>query len=294
MDTPFVPAPLALVTGASSGIGLEVATRLAELGHDLVVTAEDEGVTLVAEGLTAHGRAVRPVRADLTRADGVDALVADVADGGRALDVLVLNAGRGAGGAFLDVPLEDDLATIALDVVAPVRLAKALLPAMVERGAGRVLVTSSVAALMPGPYYATYAAAKAFDLSFAQALRYELRDTGVTVTVLLPGPTDTEFFEAAHMEGTRVAHGGKDDPADVARQAVDGLLAGDEKVVVRSVRARGQAAASAVLSDGAGAALQARFTEPLDEEGEGDGDGDGTTGHGTTQHGTTQHRTTEP
>lgn len=263
MEPEMVPAPLALVTGASSGIGLEIALRLAELGHDLVVTAEDDELTLAADGLRQHGRAVRAVRADLTRPEDVDALVADVVGTGRPLDLLVLNAGTAAGGAFLDVPLEEQLATIALDVVAPVRLAHALVPAMVARGTGRVLVTSSVAALMPGPYYATYAAAKAFDLSFAQALRYELRDTGVTVTALLPGPTDTEFFEQAGMQDTRVAHGGKDDPADVARQAVDGLLKGDEKVVVRSLKARGQAAAGAVLSDGAAAAMHARFTEPL-------------------------------
>ena len=266
MDSTLVPAPLALVTGASSGIGLEIATRLAELGHDLVVTAEDEQLSLVAEGLTQHGRAVRPVRADLTRPAGADTLVAEVRALGRPLDVLVLNAGRGTGGAFLDTALDEHLATIALDVVAPVRLAHALLPAMVERGVGRVLLTSSTGALMPGPYYSTYAAAKAFDLSFAQALRYELRDTGVTVTALLPGPTDTDFFERAGMESSRAAQGGKDDPADVARQAVDGLLAGDEKVVMRSVRARGQAVAGALLSDGAGAALQARMVEPRQDE----------------------------
>ena len=262
----MLPAPLALVTGASSGIGLEVAVRLAELGHDLVVTAEDEDLTLAADGLTGLGRAVLPVRADLTTPDGLDTLVAEATGTGRPLDVLVLNAGTGAGGAFLDVPLQRHLATIEVDVVAPVRLAHALLPAMVARGTGRVLVTSSVAALMPGPYYATYAASKAFVLSFAQALRYELRDTGVTVTALLPGPTDTEFFERADMQDTRVAHGGKDDPADVARQAVDGLLDGKDKVVVRSLRARGQAAAGALLSDGAAAAMHARFTEPLDDQ----------------------------
>jgi len=266
MGTDLAPAPLALVTGASSGIGLEIAARLAELGHDLVVTAEDEELALAADGLTRYGRAVRAVRADLTEPAGADALVADVTGTGRPLDVLVLNAGSGAGGAFLDVPLDRHLETIALDVVAPVRLARALLPAMVARGVGRVLVTSSVAALMPGPYYATYAAAKAFDLSFAQALRYELRDTGVTVTVLLPGPTDTDFFEHAGMADTRAGRGGKDDPADVARQAVDGLLAGDDKVVVHSVRTRLQRTVGALLSDGAGAAVQARFTEPLDAD----------------------------
>lgn len=265
----LLPAPLALVTGASSGIGLEVAVRLAELGHDLVVTAEDDDLALAAEGLTGQGRAVLPVRADLTTSDGVDALLAQVTGTGRPLDVLVLNAGTGVGGAFLDAPLERHLATIEVDVVAPVRLAHALVPAMVARDVGRVLVTSSVAALMPGPYYATYAASKAFVLSFAQALRYELRDTGVTVTALLPGPTDTDFFERADMEDTRVAHEPKDDPADVARQAVDGLLAGKEKVVVRSLKTRAQAAAGAVLSDGAAAAMHARFTEPLDEPDEG-------------------------
>ncbi|GIG40249.1 SDR family NAD(P)-dependent oxidoreductase [Cellulomonas phragmiteti] len=267
----MVPAPLALVTGASSGIGLEIALRLAETGHDLVVTAEDDGLALAADGLRQHGRAVRAVRADLRRPEDVEALVVDVVGTGRPLDLLVLNAGTGAGGPFLEVPLEDHLATIEVDVVAPVRLAHALLPAMVARGAGRVLVTSSVAALMPGPYYSTYAAAKAFDLSFAEALRYELRDTGVTVTALLPGPTDTDFFERAGMQDTRVAHSRKDDPADVARQAVDGLLKGDEKVVVRSVLARGQAAAGALLSDGAGAALQARATEPTGSGGPDEG-----------------------
>lgn len=265
----MVPAPLALVTGASSGIGLEVAVRLAELGHDLVVTAEDDGLAIVAEGLTGQGRAVLPVRADLTTPEGVEALVSQVTGTGRPLDVLVVNAGTGAGGAFLDVPLERHLATVSLDVVAPVRLAHGLLPAMVARGIGRVLVTSSVAALMPGPYCATYAASKAFVLSFAQALRYELRDTCVTVTSLLPGPTDTEFFGRADMEETRVAHGPKDNPADVARQAVDGLLEGREKVVVRSLKARVQAAAGAMLSDGAAAAVHARSTEPLDASDEG-------------------------
>jgi short-subunit dehydrogenase len=118
---------------------------------------------------------------------------------------------------------------------------KELLPDMVERGAGRVLITSSVAAVQPGPWYATYAASKAFLLSFAEALRYELEDTGVTVTALMPGPTDTAFFERAGMEGTVVDTQSKDDPADVARDAVDGLMAGDDKVVAGSFRNKLQA-----------------------------------------------------
>ncbi|AEG44202.1 SDR family oxidoreductase [Isoptericola variabilis] len=182
-------------------------------------TGAPHRIAVVAAELALTGARVDAVRADLTTPDGLQALVEAVHAVGRPVDVLVLNAGVANGGAFLDTPLEDDLAVVALDVVAPVHLAKRLVPPMVERGGGRVLVTWSVAATMPGPYYATYAAAKAFGLSFAQALRHELRRTGVTVTALLPGPTDTAFFAAGRMQGTRLARGPKDDPARVARDA---------------------------------------------------------------------------
>ena len=170
------------------------AERFAARGFDLLVTADDADLTLAADGLAQHGTAVRAVQADLTTPDGVAAVLDAVTGTGRPLDVAVLNAGRGDGGPFLEIPLENDLATVELNVVATLRLAKGLLPAMVQRGAGRVLVTSSVGGLMPGPYYATYAASKAFLTSFTEAVRHELKDTGVTLTALLPGPTDTGFF----------------------------------------------------------------------------------------------------
>ncbi|QCB93075.1 SDR family NAD(P)-dependent oxidoreductase [Cellulomonas shaoxiangyii] len=266
--TDLTVRPLALVTGASSGIGLELARELAERGFDLLVTAENPELTLAADGLAQLGTAVRAVQADLTTADGVQTLLDEVAAVARPIDVAALNAGRGDGGAFLEIPLENDLATVQLNIVANVRLAKGILPAMVQRGAGRVLITSSTGGLMPGPGYATYAASKAFLTSFAEALRHELKDTGVTVTALLPGPTDTDFFEQADMVDTVVGQGSKDDPADVARRGVEALLDGKDKVEANTVKARMQSAMAAVLPDTAKAAMHAGMTKPTGEKAE--------------------------
>lgn len=258
------PRPLAVVTGGSSGIGLELARRFAEEGFDLVVAADEPQITLAADALSAAGNAVRAVQADLGTAEGVQALVDAVLATGRPVDALALNAGVGAGGPFVETPLAGDLQVIAVDVVGTVRLAKALVPAMVRRGAGRVLLTSSTASLMPGPYYATYAASKSFVQSFAEALRHEVADSGVTVTALLPGPTDTAFFDRAGMTGTPVGRGPKDDPADVADQAFEAMMDGEDKIEVRSLKARLQTAAAAVLPDRAQAAMHAAFTKPDD------------------------------
>jgi uncharacterized protein len=172
---------LALATGTSSGIGLELARQFVENGFDVVINAEDDELAAAEASLAGNGAEVRAVKADLSTYDGVERLWAAVASGGRPLDAVALNAGVGVNGDFTrDIPLEDDLELIAVNVTAVVHLAKRV-PAMVERGAGRVLIASSVAATMPGPYYttyATYAASKAFLQSFAQAIRFELKDTG--------------------------------------------------------------------------------------------------------------------
>ena len=133
---------------------------------------------------------------------------------------------------------------------------------MVKRGAGRILITSSIAATMPGPYELVYAASKAFDLSFAEGLRYELKDTGVTVTALMPGPTDTNFFERAGMTDTKVAQGTKDDPAQVAKDGFEALMAGKDKVVAGSAKNKVQAAAARVMPDPAKAAMHGKLSEP--------------------------------
>ena len=155
------------------------------------------------------------------------------------------------------------LCLLALNIGSPVHLAKRLVPDMVRRGAGRVLFTSSIASQMPGPYYATYAASKAFIQSFAHALRYELKDTGVSVTALLPGPTDTEFFDRADMTDTKLgASDKKDDPADVARDGFEALMNGDERVVSASLATKLQGRGSRLLPDSAKAAMHARMAEP--------------------------------
>jgi uncharacterized protein len=257
--------PLAVVTGASSGIGRELARQFATNGFDVVVAAEDDELAAAARDLAATGAEIQPVRTDLATFAGVEHLLEAIAATGRAVDAVALNAGVGNGGAFVDVPLAAEERLIDLNIGAAVHLAKRILPDMVRRGAGRVLFTSSVASQLPGPYYATYAASKAFIQSFAQALRYELKDTGVTVTALLPGPTDTEFFERAGMEGTGVDSSGKDDPADVARDGFEALMAGKSQVVAGSVKNKVQAVAAKLLPDQARAATHATMTKPEGE-----------------------------
>jgi uncharacterized protein len=254
---------LALVTGASSGIGLELARQFVENGFDVIITAEDGELAVAESSLAGNGAEVRAVKADLSTYDGVERLWSAVSSVGRPLDAAALNAGIGVNGDFTrDIPLEDDLQLIAVNVTAVVHLAKRVLPAMVERGQGRVLITSSVAATMPGPYYATYAASKAFLQSFAQAIRFELKDTGVTVTALQPGPTDTEFFERAGMEDTKVADANKDDPAEVAKDGFEALMAGKDHVIAGSAKNRAQVAAGKLLPEKARAGLHAAQTKP--------------------------------
>ena len=162
---------------------------------------------------------------------------------------MAINAGVGVGGPFVETELHDHLRLIELNVTGAVHLAHLLLPDMAARGEGGVLFTSSIAATMPGPYMSTYNASKAFLQSFAEALRYELKDAGVTVTALMPGPTDTDFFARAGMEDTRLGQSKKDDPADVAREGFDALMAGKDHVVAGSPKNKIQATAAQVIPD---------------------------------------------
>ena len=252
--------PLAVVTGASSGIGLELTKLFAASDFDLVVAAEDDYIHSVAEGIGAAGVGARAVQVDLATAQGVEELYRSI---GRPVDALVLNAGIGAGGAFAtDTRLEDELKLIDLNVRSTVHLAKRVIPDMVQRGEGRVLLTSSIASTMPGSFQAVYNASKSFVQSFALALREELKDSGVTITSLMPGPTETEFFERANMLDTRVGAGDKDDPADVARQGFDALMTGKERAVSASASTKAQGRLSRLLPDRAKAKIHRRMAEP--------------------------------
>jgi uncharacterized protein len=254
---------LAVVTGASSGIGFELAKVFAEEGYDLIVAAEDEELDAAARELNQVGCGVEAVRVDLSRPEGVEALYERIVANGRPTDALCLNAGIGMGGDFArETDLTQELRLIDLNVRSTVHLAKLALADMTARDAGRVLFTSSVASTMPGAYQAVYNASKSFVQSFAEAIRNELKDTGVTITALMPGPTDTEFFERAEMEDTKVGAGDKDDPAEVAREGFEALMAGKEKVVAGSLKNKLQTAVAGVIPDSTKAEMHRRMAEP--------------------------------
>jgi uncharacterized protein len=248
--TDVTDRPLAVVTGASSGIGYELARELTERDFDVLVVAENDEVTRVPGKLERPGVQVTAIRADLTKPSEVDGLAEKITALARPVDVLAVNAGVGVSGGFVrGTVLEDQLAVVDLNVRSAVQLTKRLLPAMVDRGSGRVLFTSSIAATSPGPFQAVYHGSKAFLQSFAQGLREELRGTGVTVTAAMPGPTETRFFERAGMLDTKLGTGRKDSAAEVASQAVAATLAGKDHVVTGSLRNKVQSVLGRVVPD---------------------------------------------
>jgi uncharacterized protein len=254
--------PLALVTGGSSGIGLELAKQFVEHGFDLLINAEDGGLDTVAVQLSSTGASVQPIRADLRTIEGVERLWEQIAATGRPLDVAALNAGVGEGGPFLETDLSAELEIIDVNVRSTVALAKRVLRAMAARDEGKVLITSSIASTMPGSFQAVYNASKSFLQSFTEALQNELKDTGITITSLMPGPTETNFFDRAHMDDTKVGQMKKDDPAEVAKQGFEALMKGKETIVASSMKTKTQAAMNKVLPDKVKASAHRRMAEP--------------------------------
>jgi short-subunit dehydrogenase len=258
-----VSQPRALVTGASSGIGLAIARRLAAEGYDLVVCAEDPSIHHRRAELERNGVEVTPVRADLRDPAAVDDLYS-IASAPGALDVVALNAGVGVGGGtFGQTSLQNHLDVVRLDVVSTVQLAGLVIPDLVRRRAGRLLFTASLVAEMAGPYQTTYNASKAFVANFAAGLRYELKHSGVTVTTLLPGPVQTAFFARAGMGDTALGRMGKEQPDLVARQAVRALLRGRSTVIGGRLIALPSAALITALPQPARTWLQALLSRPV-------------------------------
>jgi uncharacterized protein len=239
----------------------ELARVLAANGFDLILAAEDPRIEEAAVRLREHGGAVRPVQVELRTAAGVDELYRTCAATGP-VDVAALNAGVGRGGPFIENDLTDEVAIIDLNITSTVRLAKKLLPEMVRRGEGRVLVTSSIASMMPGTYQAVYNASKSFLQSFTEAVAEELREEPVTITSLMPGPTETEFFHRAEMDDTQVGSSSKDDPAQVAEQGFRALMAGKDKIVAGSAGTKAQGVMSDVLPDRLKAVMHRRMAAP--------------------------------
>jgi short-subunit dehydrogenase len=254
----------ALITGASSGIGAAIARQLAAYGFDLVICAEDAAIHR-SRAQVETGVEVTPVRVDLRDPGAVQNLYA-VAAADQPLDALVLNAGIGVGGGtFTETSLPDHLAVVDLNIRSTVQLAGLIAPGMVQQGAGRILITSSLVASMAGPYQTTYNASKAFLASFAAGLRYELRRTGVTVTTLLPGPVQTGFFARAGMANTLLGRMGKEDPELVGRQAVRAMLRGRPSVVGGRMVSIPAAGLIAVLPPSVRTRLQAMLSRPARE-----------------------------
>jgi uncharacterized protein len=253
----------AVVTGASSGIGFELARQCLEHDFDVLICAESAEIERAAAQLGAAGRLVIPFQADLATYDGVERLYQAILDQHRPVDALLLNAGIGVNGEFVKTDLAAELMSIALNCNHTVHLSKRVLPGMLSRGQGRILITGSVVSTSPSPYQAVYGATKAFVMSFGEAVRHEVKDTGVTVTVLQPGVTDTKFFERADMLDTQIGKADKkDDPALVARQGFEAMMTGKDSVLAGSLKTRIGGLMNEVLPETVKAAEVAKRSRP--------------------------------
>jgi short-subunit dehydrogenase len=258
---------LAVVTGASSGIGFNLAKVFAENGFDLIIGSAGERLDDAASELQRLGASVKAIQADLATYDGVDEFWSGVEADGRKVDAVAINAGVGVGGLFVETDLKKEINLVRLNVEGTVHLAKHAVKKLVGQGEGRILITASIASEMVAPREAVYAASKAFDLSFARSLRYELEDTGVTVTALQPGPTDTDFFHRAGMDNTKVGSEGKkeSDPYDVAKQGYEALMAGKDHVYSASMKTKLEGALAGVAPDSVKASMHEKQAKPLDQ-----------------------------
>ena len=258
---------LAVVTGASSGIGYNLAKVFAENGFDLVIASNDDRLEKARADFEAMGVQVKAVEADLATYEGVKTFWREVESMGRPVDAAAVNAGVGVGGLFAETDLDEEINLVRTNVEGTVHLTKYVVQHMVKRGQGRILITASIASERVAPREAVYAASKAFDLSFAKSLRAELEDTGVTVTALQPGPVDTDFFHRAGMDNTQVGQEGKKDsePYDVAKQGYEALMKGEKHVYAADLKTKIEGAMANITPDAVKAAMHEKMAKPLDK-----------------------------
>lgn len=263
-STSTSPSGTVLVTGASKGIGREIARNFAHRGHPVIIVATDQAEldAVASEMQQEAGVNVRPIAQDLQAPDAAEKLIRTIDAAGMEIEILVNNAGLGQHGNYWEIPLERDLEMLRVNVEAPLRLTKAILPRMLSRGHGRILNTASIAGFEPGPTLAVYHATKAFVLSWTEALATELEGKGITVTALCPGPVDTDFFPKADMVQTRAfQQANVMGPMEVAEVAVDACLKG-ERVIVPGAANKVSAASRRVM----GEHLQSHKNEKLYED----------------------------
>jgi short-subunit dehydrogenase len=257
--------PLAVVTGASSGIGYELAKLCAANNYDLVIAADRPEIAEAASAFQQdYGAKVDYLLVDLSTTEGVDQLISLIGD--RPVDALLANAGHGLGHAFLDEDFDQARHVVDTNITGAIYLAHRIGRQMRARDKGRILFTGSIAGLMPGTFQAVYNGTKAFVDSFAWALRNELKDTGVTVSCLMPGATDTDFFHRAGLNDTKIGQSKKDDPADVAKTGFDAMMKG-EGDVVHGLKNKVQAAVAAVTPQSRLAEMHRDMAEPGSGEG---------------------------
>jgi hypothetical protein len=257
------PDSIALVTGASAGLGRDFARLLAADGRGVALVArrKDRLVALADELEAEHGVRTMVVAADLTEPNAPREVVDAITGAGLSVDVLINNAGFGSNGPFVDQEAARELDMVAVNVSAVVHLTRLLLPAMLERGQGRILNIGSTAGFQAGPYMATYYASKAFVNHFSEALAHEVAGTGVTVTVSCPGPVATEFGSIAGNDQSRLFKGGGASSAQVAREAYRAMLAG-KRMIVHGLRNKAAVHGSRLLPRGAVQRIAARLNEP--------------------------------
>jgi len=251
--------PFAIVTGASTGIGFELAKRCATEGYSLLIAADEPEIEQAAASLREAGTQVEALQADLATTEGVDKLYS--AAKGRPVDALLANAGRGLGHAFLDQDFDKARRVVDTNITGTVYLIHKVGNDMRRRNSGRILIVGSIAGFTPGSFQAVYNGTKAFLNSFSFALREELRDTKVTVTCLMPGATDTEFFRRAEMLDTAVGTADKDDPAKVANDGFEAMIKG-EGDVVSGLKNKLQTTAANVTPAGVLASQHRKMAEP--------------------------------
>jgi len=258
----------ALVTGASSGIGYELAKELANRDYDLIVASAGPRLAPAAEEFRNFGIQVIEANFDLTKREGVNDLWRKVEEVGRPVDVACINAGVGVGGFFDETELDAELNMIELNCASTVQLAKHVVKQMKTLHAGRILFTASIAGEMVAPREAVYAATKAFVLSFAHSLRFELKDTGVVVTALQPGPTDTDFFHRAGMDNTEVGQKGKTESkaSDVARQGIEALMDGKDHVYAASAKTKLEGMMANMIPGNVKGAMHEKMAKPVEDK----------------------------
>lgn len=252
----------AVVTGASAGIGYELAKVFAQNGFDLLIVSGSERINQAAQDIRAAGVNVEALDANLATHEGVHKLLSAIQAGGRPLDAAAINAGVGVSGRFVETDLAEELNMVALNVTSTLHLAKYVVKEMVTRGSGRILFTASIAGTMPTPYQAVYGATKAFVRSLSQSLREELKESGVSVTALMPGATETEFFERAGATDTKLGASEKDDAYEVAKEGFEAMMAGKDHVVAGSFKNKLQAAAGYALPDPLVASIHGSMSKP--------------------------------